>query len=266
MSAGRATVRTVGEATCVALLISLTAVPPAPADADRCQLPSQHAGVAFDLSHLDPRWTCRLQPILGDYTTANKVGPMRTPLPKPLYDYLLDHPVVAAALVNRLELGLHKASVLGPDRYWGSDGEGTEGIVELIHHDPTTRIYVVDGRHDGRFLPQVTGKAVVLMKIRPVTEPDGRVAMETILIAYTRVDNRFLSGVLSLLRPLVGKVVTRQLLKGFDAAHKLALIMRQDPQRVLFEATDPPALPPEDVALLKTALATLHNPDHPATP
>ncbi len=230
------------------------------ADAASCRLPPLHAGVTFHLTGLDPSHACLLLPIVEHYTTANKIGPMRTPLPQQLYDYLLDHPVMAAALVNRLELGLHKAVRLDAERFWASDGEGTEGTLRLLYRDPITRIYYVEGRHDGTFLPAVTGKAVVLLRMRPITESAGREEMETIMIAYTKLDNRLLSGLLSLVRPLAGKVITRQILKGFDAAQRLGEAIHRDPQRVWFEANDPPALEDQDLAFLKSALANLHNP------
>jgi hypothetical protein len=231
-----------------------------------CTIPSFHAGVSFRLANIDQRRSCALLPIIEQYTTANKIGPMRTPLPEPLYQYLLDHPVIAAALVNRLDFGLHKASMLGPDRFWGTDGEGTEGVIELVHRDADSRVYYVDGRHDGTFLPQVTGKAVVFLRTRPLKEADGQDSIETTFIAYTRLDNRLLSGLLSLVRPLAGKVITRQVLKGFEAVHRLGDAMHLDPGRVLFEATDPPPLPEEDIAFLKSALVRLQNPTQEAHP
>ena len=79
------------------------------AESDQCSLPSHHAGVVFPLDQVEATWACRLEPIITHYTTANKVGPERTPLPQPVFLYLLDHPVMAAALVNRLDLGLYKA-------------------------------------------------------------------------------------------------------------------------------------------------------------
>jgi len=55
--------------------------------------------------------------------------------------------------------------------------------------------------------------------------------------------------------------VTRQLIKGFDTANRLSQLMFQHPDRVLFEATDPPALPDDEVNFLEQALATLHDAD-----
>ena len=85
------------------------AAPDGRADTDHCPLPSQHAGVSFPLDRVGGAWGCRLQPIVSHYTMATKIGPMRTPLPEQIFLYLLDHPVMAAALVNRLDLGLYKA-------------------------------------------------------------------------------------------------------------------------------------------------------------
>lgn len=236
------------------LLISIL---PQPASAEPCRLAPQHAGVTFPVEHVDPAWVCRLQPIIDDFTTANKVGPVLTPLPEPVYVYLLDRPPVAAALVNRLELGLYKAETRGPGRYWGNDGEGTEGLVELVYQDPRHRLYYLEGSHHSTLLPHVTGKAVVMLSMASVKDATGHEAVETTLVSYTRLDNRILAGLVSLLRPLVGRTVSRKLMKGVDAVTQLGLEMRRHPDRVLFEASDPPPLPPEDVAFLTQALAAM---------
>lgn len=239
------------------------------AESSRCPLPSLHAGVLFPLDRIDAAWTCRIEPIVTHYTTANKVGPIRTPLPEHVYLYLLEHPVMAAALANRLDLGLYKAEWRGPDEFWATDGEGTEGIVHPLYQDRNTRLYYVEGTHDGRFLPRVSGKALVLFKLQPVKDEQGIESTDNTMVAYLRLDNRLYSGLLSLLRPLIGNVVNRQVVRAFDAARRLARVMRDHPDQVLFEATDPPGLPDEQVAFLKGAIASLHNPAQrpgPASP
>lgn len=239
----------------VALLL-VTSLP-VPAKVESCHITPQHAGVTFPIERIDPAWVCRLQPIIDDFTTANKVGPVLTPLQESVYVYLLDHPPLAAALVNRLELGLYKAETRGPGRYWGDDGEGTVGSVELVYQDPRHRLYYLEGSHHSTLLPHLTGKAVVMLSMATVQDVAGQEAVETTLVSYTRLDNRVLAGLVSLLRPLVGRTVSRKLMKGVDAVNRLGMEMRRHPDRVLFEASDPPALPPEDVAFLKQALAAM---------
>lgn len=104
------------------------------------------------------------------------------------------------------------------------------------------------------------GKAVVLLRMNPVQEAQGTEAVETTFVSYTRLDNRILSGLMTLLRPLIDSTVTRKLTKGVEVVNRLGLEMRQHPDRVLFEAMDPPPLAAEDVAFLKRALAP---PDSP---
>jgi hypothetical protein len=49
----------------------------------------------------------------------------------------------------------------------------------------------------------------------------------------------------------------RKLAKGVDAVNRLSQMMRQEPDRVLSEATKLPALSSEEVAFLKQAMEDL---------
>ena len=227
------------------------------AQSETCSLPSQHAGVTFPVEQIEAHWACRLRPIISHYTTANKLGPLRTPLPEAVYAYLLDRPPMAAALVNRLGIVPYKSEMRGPGRYWGNDGAGTEGIVELVYQDRTSRVYYLEGSHGSRFLPRITGKAVVLLRMNQVTDSNGVEAMDSTLVSYTRLDNRLLAGIVSFLRQLAGSAVTRRLAKGVDTVNRLSQVMRQQPDRVMSEATKSPALSSDEVAFLKQALENL---------
>ena len=87
-------------------------------------------------------------------------------------------------------------------------------------------------------------------------DASGNEATDSTLVAYTKLDNWFLSGVVSLLHPLVDKIVTSRLQRGVETVNRLGVAMRQDSQRVLSEAAKPPSLPEAQVAFLKHALST----------
>jgi hypothetical protein len=227
------------------------------AQSETCALASQHAGVTFPVEQIETRWACPLQSIISHYTTVNKVGPIHTPLSEPVYHYLLDRPPMAAALMNRLALSLYKSEARGPGRVWADDGEGTEGLVELVYQDPANRIYYVEGTHTSTVLPDIIGKAVVFVKMNPVKDGQGNDMVETTLVAYARLNSRVLAGLVSLIRPLVGNTIARKLTKGVNVVNRLGQEMRQHPDRVLFAATEPPPLPHDEVAFLKQALETL---------
>jgi hypothetical protein len=230
-----------------------------PVQAESCVLAPYHVGLSFPVSKVESRWACPLQAIVDHYTTANKIGPTEIPLSESVYQYLLSQPPVAAALINRLGLGPYKSEGRGPGRFWGDDGEGTSGLVELVYGDRANRIYYVEGTHESRVLPHVMGKAVVFVRMNPVKDGEGRDAVETTLVAYTKLDSRILAGFVSLIRPLVGNIVARKLTQGVQVVTRLGQEIRQHPDRVLFEATDLPSLPDDEVAFLKHAMETVHS-------
>jgi hypothetical protein len=171
-----------------------------------------------------------------------------------MYRHLLDHPPFTADMIRRLHLGLYRSEERGPDRFWGDDGEGTKGIVELVYEDPTSRVYFLEGTHESRLLPHVRGKAVIFLRVGVVRDANGDEATDSTLVAYTKLDNRFLSGLASLLHPLVSRIVTSRLQKGVETVDRLGMVMRRDPQRVMAELANPPSLPEHHVTFLKQTL------------
>lgn len=218
--------------------------------------------MVFPVERVEREWACRLQSVVGEYTTVSMVGPIRTALSESMYQYLLDRPPLAAGLIHRLDLGLYQSEDRGPDRFWGNDGEGTQGIVQLVYKDRVSRIYYLEGAHDSRLLPHLTGKAVVFLSMSSVKESGGTEAMDSTLVAYTKLDNRFLSGLAVLLRPLVRGIVTGKLRKGVETVNRLGLVMREHPERVLFAAMDSPSFPDHDVVFLKEAIGSPQHPNH----
>lgn len=223
---------------------------------EACTLSPQHGGFTFPVDRVDPAWTCILDTIIQGHTTETKVGPIRTALAEPLYRYLLDHPSFTAALIRRLHLGLYQVDMREPGAFWADDGEGTKGLGQLVYEDSTSRIYFLEGTHESRFLPHVTGKAVVLLRMDVVKDAQGDEAMASTVIAYTRLDSRVLSGLVSLLHPLVSRIVTSRLQRGVETVDRLGKTMRHDPKRVLSVAESAPALPDQQVAFLKQMLGS----------
>lgn len=225
-----------------------------PGWSESCLLSPHHGGMVFPVEKVNREWACQLQSIMDDYTTAGTVGPIRVALSESAYRYLLDHPPLAATLIHRLGFGVYSSELRGPRRFWGDDGEGTKGIVELVYEDAMSRIYFLEGTHKSRLLPHIAGKAVVFLRMDVVREKDSREMIDSTLVVYTKLDNRFLSGLASLLRPLVGRITRGKLRKGVQTVNRLGMAMRQSPEGVLARAVEPPSLSDADLAFLREAL------------
>lgn len=210
---------------------------------EECRLSAEQGGMTFPVEQLDAASRCRLSAVVDKPTTSGVVPPVRTPVPQRLYEYLLDHPILTAALAQRLGLGKYEFTARGKHQYWGNDGDGTQGLLSLIHQDGASRMYDIDGYHEGRVFPMVRVKAVIFLKVAPVTSSDGKPEVETALVAYTKLNDPVLSGIVWILRPLIGGAITEKLGRGFEVTKQLAGAIAKDPERMLHEL---PSLPPLD--------------------
>ena len=228
--------------------------------ADNCDVPSEQAGLRFPVDRLDREARCLIGQVIIEHSTTGIVGPVQTPITPDLFVFLLDHPLVLAALVERLNLGNYKFVDRGNRQYWVDDGDGTQGLLTVVYRDESTRIYHLDGYHEGSIMPMVKAKAVVFLRLQPVSLQDGRAAVRSNLVAYTRLKDSFLAAVVRLLRPLVGNAVTRKLSRGFDATAELGNAIAQDPPRVLREAATLNGVGADDLRSLNILLRAVPAP------
>ncbi len=205
---------------------------PAVAAPEPCAIVAEQSINQFPVEHLDQAARCQLGNVINDFSTAGSIGPVQTPIPLPLYTYLLDRPPLMATLIERLGLGAYQSAAREPNQFWVTDGDGTQGLLSLVYQDENSRIYHIDGQHEGHVFPMVKAKAAVFMKIQPTTTPEGYPAVRSLLISYTRLDSSLVAGLVRLMRPLVNDAVTRKLSRGFEVTNLLGLAIAQDPDRV----------------------------------
>ena len=228
--------------------------------AEDCRIAPEQGGIRFPVERLEPASRCLISPVVNEYTTSGVVGPFQTPVSLDLFGYLLDHPPVWAALVDRLMLGNYIITEKGPRQYWVDDGQGTQCLVTEIYRDEATRIYHFDGSHEGSIMPMVKAKAVVFLRLQPVPQLDGTAGVQSNLVAYSKLRDSFLSAVVRLLRPLVGDAVTRKLTRGFDVTLELGNLIGRDPDRVKREAAGLKGVRAEDLRALNALLTAVPNP------
>ncbi|TAJ07195.1 MAG: hypothetical protein EPO61_14610 [Nitrospirae bacterium] len=227
------------------------------ASADNCPVAAEQGHMTFPVDRLDSASRCLVSSVADSPTTAGLVGPIRIPIPQYLYEYLLDHPTIIAALLQKMGMGNYQFMHRGPNQFWGNDGDGTQGLFSLLQREGTTRIYHIDGYHEGHVFPMVRAKAVVFLKMAQTASPDGHPAVDTSLIAYTKLNDPVLSGLVWVLRPLVGDAVTRKLTRGFDVTNQLGAAIAQNPDRIIQELPTLPAIAPQEQRALTALLQTL---------
>ncbi len=210
--------------------------------------------VVFPLDKLDRQALCRLAAVVNDYTTHRNVPPTLTPVRKPVYDFLVDHPVLTSVLVRNLALAGYRFTRMGADLWHGDDGQGAEGLITLLFQDTTRRVYHVQGSHRGRIFPLITGEAVVMLNYHAKSEADGREYVETKITTYSKLDNPLLAMLVRVLQPILRRVVNEKLTQAFIIVQRLGELMAADPEQVYRQIETTPDLDPAEVRALRALL------------
>ena len=190
----------------------------------------------FPLDKMDRPALCLMAPVVNDYTTHRTMPAYATPIPKPVYDFMLDHMALSSALARKLGLADYRVTRLGPAAFHGNDNEGSEGVITLLYRDATRRLYHMKGTHHGKVIPNITGEAIILMDYHVKTGADGREQVETRITSYSRIDNPVIASLVKIFQPFLRSVVNDKLAQGFLAVHSLGELMAADPHLVYRQA------------------------------
>jgi hypothetical protein len=197
-----------------------------------CQVLVDDPEVVFPVDKMDRQTLCVLAGVVNDHTTSRVMPPILTPIQKPVFDFLLDHMILTAALVRKLALGEYRIRRIGAQTFQGEDGLGAEAVFLLIYQDPTRRVYHIHGKHQGKVIPLITGEAIVMLTCHAKLGADGKEHVETRIVAYSRLDNAVLATLVKVFEPLLRGVVNDKLTTPFITVHRLGKFIARDAESV----------------------------------
>ena len=200
-----------------------------------CELHINDLGRSFPLGGMERQALCRLAGVVNDATTSHVNPLVLTPIRKPVYDFLLDHVVLTAALVRTLGIGQYTVKRVGAQGFQGDDGLGSEALVDLLHQNSTQRVYHIQGAHHGKVL-LITGEAIVMLTSQTRTGHDGKESVETRMAVYSRLDNPMLATLVKVLQPFLRGVINGKLAGPFLAVHRLGELIAANPEKVYRQA------------------------------
>ena len=208
------------------------------------------------------RYAAEVARTTHSYTVQSFLGPLVTPIPPELADFLLDHPDLSASIVRGHKIAPYRIEMRGPSQSWVDDGAGTRGIVTLVDKSAERRSYLADGTYQTKMFPLIHATAAILMEFQRVERPGCLPAVRTEFDVYVDLRNPLLSGIVKTLRPFLRKTVARKFSKAFMAAHEAAKLMARDPDGMTREILAFEGLSTADREAAKTMLA--HAKDQPA--
>ena len=159
-------------------------------------------------SRLDDDARARVDAILGTTLLSHRVTGLRTRSREPVFLYLLDHPDFAAAVVRALRLGQYQVERRG-DGFWGDDSRGARGMIRVLYADEGRRLYHLDGVYEGRGLPAIQGRMLVLIEFRHEDDPAGGTYLEASVTGHVKLDTPLVGAIAQLATTLARSTVER---------------------------------------------------------
>jgi hypothetical protein len=150
----------------------------------------------------------RVDAILGTTLLAHRVTGLRTRSREPVFLFLLDHPDFAAAVVRALRLGQYHVEKRD-DGFWGDDSRGARGMIRLLYADEGRRLYHLDGVYEGRGLPTIQGRMLVLIEFRHEADPAGGTYLEASVTGHVKLDTPLVGAIAQLATTLARSTVER---------------------------------------------------------
>ena len=166
-----------------ALLVTSCPAPAAPGSVRPVALPSQVPVAERQ----------RLQHVTAAASVATRVEAPAFAARRDVFEYLLDHPEFASHATRALKVARY--------RIWRTreglfldDGWGAKGHFEVVHAGPGIRVMYARGKYDQRWLPDITGEAVVVIEYGSRADRDGRSQVATAISGFVRIDNSVLAA------------------------------------------------------------------------
>ncbi|MEK7743238.1 MAG: hypothetical protein AAB578_02525 [Elusimicrobiota bacterium] len=199
-----------------------------PVGAAACELPPSLRGIPVPARSLSASDACLVDSVIRDPATASTAGPAHTPLERPLFDFLIDHPEAGAELARALAVENIVFRREGPDRFWADDKDGSAGTLRLLSKSETERLYYFDCVHDEPFYWPVRVRVVLLMKNESLP-PSAGGGQNSTLAVYTRIEDPVIRTLISLFGRAARRVVSRKAVKGMKLSSRLGAALRRRP-------------------------------------
>jgi hypothetical protein len=164
--------------------------------------------LGIPLARLDDAARARVEAILGTSLFSHRVTGLRTRSREPVFRFLLDHPDFTATVVRALRLGQYQAE-RRDDGFWGDDSRGARGMIRVLYADEGRRLYHLEGVYEGRSLPTIQGRMLVLIEFRHEDDPAGGTYLEASVTGHVRLDTPIVGAIAQLATTIARSTVER---------------------------------------------------------
>jgi len=186
-------------------------------------------------------------------TLSRRTGAVKFLSKKEVYEYLLDHPDVAAVAARALKAGEYQIKKAEGGSYWATDGKGVNGYFRVIYRSKNERIFLLDGAYHPGWLPSVPAKAIVALGFEHKSRETEEYVANNV-DATLKIDNSLVAFLARLLHGIMGDLMEKRMNQVLALAAKVSEKAYRDPEGFLREMGTSAEISPQVLNELKEKL------------
>jgi hypothetical protein len=198
------------------------------------------------LTRLDDEARGRAGAVLGASLFSHRVTGLRARSREPVFRFLLDHPDFAAAVARALRLGKYHVDARD-DGFWGDDSRGARGMIRVLYADEGRRLYHLEGTYEGRGLPTIQGRMLVLIEFQHADDLAGGTRVEASVTGHIRLDTPLVGAIAqlaaTLARSTVERAVERKVRRFFGTVARVSRWAHDEPEEFWAALEGHPEIP-----------------------
>jgi hypothetical protein len=193
-----------------AVLLALAGAP-FPAASARAGGRETDPAAVVPLDKLRPEHREAVAEVIRDHTLHRRGAPESFPCNPRIYLCLLNEPAVTLALWKDLQTSPVQLRQTGPDRYEGTDGNGTSAVWEFVYRSPKLHVLLADLDYNTpRGSAHLDARIVLVVHTGFYREVNGEHWIQHDVEAFVKVDSRGWKAVARTVRPVVERLLEDQ--------------------------------------------------------
>lgn len=179
----------------------------------------------------------RMKEVVEDSTLHREMGGLRLWCDQSLFEYLLEHPDFAASLARAAGLLKYTVERRGGMEYWANDHDGLTGSLTILHPETGRAVLYAEGTYKSGII-RIPGRVAIVMRFFEGRE-DSIPYVDNTFSGYIRLDAALLDPLARLFRPIVARIMEKQVHWFFRKVNRLMARLYENPEALLQK------LPPE---------------------
>ena len=188
---------------------------------------------SIPIKRLDDDARRKVAGVLSQTSVFRRMPIQVVPCDPDMYLFLVRNPEVVVDMWRVLGVSKLSLKKTGPDSYRLTDGEGTQGRIEVIHRNHDTHIAYTDCKYEGPLLKTpIRYWGLLILKSGYVREPDGRYYVTSRLDTFSCFKPGGVEFLTQTFHPVFGKVADANFAQTAAFASSLSRTAQLKPRSI----------------------------------